>query len=44
MGKVHALLDVALEARDGSIQEGLLLLGDTRQRVPDLLDTVGLFR
>lgn len=42
MGKVDALLDVALEALDGLCQELLLLLGDLLKRVGHALHTVGL--
>ena len=42
MGKVNTLLDVALEALDGSLEESLLLLGDVAEDVDGLLSTVGL--
>lgn len=44
MGKVNTLLDVALEALDGSLEESLLLLGDVAEDVDSLLSTVGLWR
>lgn len=43
MGEVNTLLDVALEALDGSLEESLLLLGDVTEDVDSLLGTVGLF-
>lgn len=43
MGKVNALLDVALEALDSSLEESLLLLGDVAEDVNSLLSTVGLW-
>jgi hypothetical protein len=42
VGKVNALLDIALEFLNGLLQKTLLLLSDSLQRVGDLLDTVGL--
>ena len=42
MGKCDALGDVGGEALDSSLEETLLLLGQTLQRVLCLLDTVGL--
>lgn len=42
MGKVDSLLDVALEAGDGSLQKLLLLVGDVADDVDSLLGTVGL--
>ena len=44
MDEADALLDVALEALDGGVQKGLLLVGDARQGVLGLLDTVGLMQ
>jgi hypothetical protein len=43
VGKVNTLLDVALEALDGSLEESLLLLGDVAEDVDSLLSTVGLW-
>lgn len=42
MGKVDALLNVALKALDSLSQELLLLGGDVLQRVGDALHTIGL--
>ena len=42
MDEADALLDVALEALDRGVQESLLLVGDARQGVLGLLDTIGL--
>ena len=44
VGKVNTLLDVALEALDGSLEESLLLLGDVAEDVDSLLSTVGLWK
>jgi hypothetical protein len=42
VGKVEALLDLALHALDGSLVQCLLLLGDVAEDVDGLLGTVGL--
>lgn len=42
MGKVDALLNVALEALDSLAKELLLLLGDLLKRVGHALHTIGL--
>ncbi len=42
MGERNALLDVALQALDGSLQERLLLLGDVTKDIKGLLGAVGL--
>ena len=42
MGKVDALLDVALKALDRSREQSLLLLGDVGEDVDGLLGAVGL--
>ena len=42
VGKGNALLDVALESLDGSVQQGLLLVRDIAEDVDRLLGTVGL--
>lgn len=42
MGESDALLDVALEALDGSFEESLLLGGDVTENIDRLLCTVGL--
>jgi hypothetical protein len=38
----NALLDLALEALDSGLHQGLLLVGDLAEGVDGLLDTVGL--
>jgi hypothetical protein len=43
LDKFNTLLDVGLEALDASLEEGLLLLGDTTEDVGGLLGTVGLY-
>jgi hypothetical protein len=43
LDKVNTLFDVALEALDASLEEGLLLLGHTTEDVGGLLGTVGLY-
>lgn len=43
VGKVNTLLDVALKALDGSLEESLLLLSDVAEDVDSLLSTVGLW-
>lgn len=42
VGKVDSLLDVALEAGNGSLQQLLLLVGNVAEDVDGLLGTVGL--
>ena len=42
MGKVDALLDVALEARNRGLEQLLLLVGDVAEDVDGLLGAVGL--
>ena len=42
MGKVDALLNVALQARDRRLEQLLLLLGDVAEDVDGLLGAVGL--
>lgn len=42
VGEGDALLDVALQARNGGFQQSLLLLGDVAQDVDSLLSSVGL--
>jgi hypothetical protein len=42
VGKLHTLLDVALEALNGLAQELFLLVGNALQGVDGLLSTVGL--
>lgn len=43
LDKLNTLLDVRLEALDASLEEALLLLGDTTEDVGGLLGTVGLY-
>lgn len=42
MGKVNTLLDVALEAGDGSLEELLLLVAEVTKDIGGLLGAVGL--
>jgi hypothetical protein len=42
VGKLDSLLDVALEAGNGSLQKLLLLVGDVAEDINGLLSTVGL--
>lgn len=42
LNELNTLLDVALKALDASLQESLLLVGDTVEDVTGLLGTVGL--
>ena len=44
LDELNTLLDVALEALDASLEEGLLLLGNAAEDVGGLLGTVGLYR
>ena len=43
VGELDALLDVALEALDGSLQKGVLLVGNVLEGVESLLGAVGLY-
>lgn len=42
VGELDALLDVALEALDGRLEQRLLLVGEVAEDVDGLLGTVGL--
>lgn len=42
VGESDALLNVALEALNGSFEESLLLFGDVAKDIDSLLGTVGL--
>lgn len=42
VGELDALLDVALEALDGGLEENLLLLGNIAENINSLLSSVDL--